>query len=444
METKLECQNKPPDRTLRSTRYHEVHAPYVTPTRRQRFREAALTIPRQHPTITPTYARRMLKALRKIAAVWRGKCVSTGFNEYSQPVQFVCSEGHHFELDARCVRQGMWCLECAYKRYLALHLGEMRKLAARHGGVCLSDDYSGLSKPLQWRCDQGHEWTARPNYVTLGYWCRECARLKRAAAPSKPPPPKTWSKTISQMQEIAAANGGECLSAEYVGMHAQLDWQCRAGHRWSATALNVSRGRWCPACTGRAGRNPVNHIEEPDSNRRVSEPVPVLTLHTLPVYTNGYTPGHTSGWAPGGLRTRELDFGVVSFDYDGVILDAYDSVTWYRNARGEVVRINRDAEAERSRSGDVSRYGLVKVPIDRESGPLPLPSAIRELKDPDDWPDFISRALPALRRKGWRVIIAETFRFNVIEVDAIGGTLQQTCDGCSTAISNKPRSVLEV
>jgi hypothetical protein len=156
METKLECQNKPPDRTLRSTRYHEVHAPYVTPTRRQRFHEAALTIPRPHLTITPTYVRRMLKALRKVAAVWRGKCVSTGFNEYSQPVQFVCFEGHHFELDARCVRQGMWCLECAYKRYLALHLGEMRKLAAMHGGVCVSDDYSGLSKPLQWRCDQGH------------------------------------------------------------------------------------------------------------------------------------------------------------------------------------------------------------------------------------------------------------------------------------------------
>src|ERR1700710_782667 len=52
--------------------------------------------------------------------------------------------------------RGKGCGVGAYKGYLALHLGEMRKLAAMHGGVCVSDDYSGLSKPLQWRCDQGH------------------------------------------------------------------------------------------------------------------------------------------------------------------------------------------------------------------------------------------------------------------------------------------------
>ncbi|WP_152603031.1 hypothetical protein [Caballeronia sordidicola] len=122
------------DGRLRGPRHYEVYAPHVTPKMRRRFEDASSTIPNRSTNVTRVYARRMLNALKKVATVWGGKRLSIGVDEYPKPVRFVCGRGHHFELNARDVRQGQWCPECAYQRYLGVHLGEMRKLAAAHGG----------------------------------------------------------------------------------------------------------------------------------------------------------------------------------------------------------------------------------------------------------------------------------------------------------------------
>jgi hypothetical protein len=60
--------------------------------------------------------------------------------------------------------------------------------------------------------------------------------------------------TIQQMRELAESRGGRCLSAEYLGSGAMLEWACTHGHTWTATPNNVkNRHSWCPRCRSSAG-----------------------------------------------------------------------------------------------------------------------------------------------------------------------------------------------
>lgn len=54
--------------------------------------------------------------------------------------------------------------------------------------------------------------------------------------------------TIKEMQGIAAASGGLCLSTDYVNTDTYLTWQCGAGHQWDAVSSSVKRGSWCQIC----------------------------------------------------------------------------------------------------------------------------------------------------------------------------------------------------
>jgi hypothetical protein len=52
---------------------------------------------------------------------------------------------------------------------------DMRALAQRQGGECLSARYVNNSTKLQWRCGQGHEWLTRAAVILKGHWCPECS-----------------------------------------------------------------------------------------------------------------------------------------------------------------------------------------------------------------------------------------------------------------------------
>jgi len=58
-----------------------------------------------------------------------------------------------------------------------LTIEDMRQAAVFRGGVCVSDSMQqgDLYTPLQWKCHNGHVFTATP-YLVLktGHWCPEC------------------------------------------------------------------------------------------------------------------------------------------------------------------------------------------------------------------------------------------------------------------------------
>ena len=90
---------------------------------------------------------------------------------------------------------------------------------------------------MLWRCRAGHEWWALPNNITVRKWCPDCAGSSRL--------------TIEQMQALAQAKDGKCLSKEYVNNSTAVIWQCSKGHEWPAIPTNIKRGSWCPECAGR-------------------------------------------------------------------------------------------------------------------------------------------------------------------------------------------------
>jgi len=56
--------------------------------------------------------------------------------------------------------------------------------------------------------------------------------------------------TIEQMQALAKARGGACLSKTYVNCGTKLRWRCAEGHEWEAVPSSIKyNNHWCPECS---------------------------------------------------------------------------------------------------------------------------------------------------------------------------------------------------
>jgi hypothetical protein len=173
-----------------------------------------------------------LAQMRCLAQRRGGECVSRQYISSKTPLRWRCKHGHHWNAMPTNVSRGSWCPTCARRKRLTL--GEMRTLAAHRGGECISDHYMNNETRLWWRCSAGHEWEANPGLVKGGRWCPKCAHVARLS--------------LNAMTEIAGSRGGQCLSAEYVNLETPLSWKCAAGHRWTARPASIRSGRWCPYC----------------------------------------------------------------------------------------------------------------------------------------------------------------------------------------------------
>ncbi len=178
----------------------------------------------------------------------RGACLSAAYINSQSLLHWRCSEGHEWEASYASVSRGSWCRVCSMRemgiRKRKYTLSDMISHARSRGGECLSTEMSTVDVLLRWRCAQGHEWDATPSSVLLARsWCEACARQRVGIS---------QRCTLSEMQEVAASRGGECLSSEYRDAQTHLLWRCKKGHEWSATPNNIKRGKWCPYCAGKA------------------------------------------------------------------------------------------------------------------------------------------------------------------------------------------------
>ena len=184
--------------------------------------------------------RAALQRLRDHAASKGGKCVSEAYTNSSTKVQWECKIGHRWmATPSNVLHRRSWCPRCAAnRRSLSLH--QLQAHARKRGGRCLADEYRNNRTKVRWQCKLGHTWEAEAGAVlNQESWCPECARTR-----------KSWSKrTMTDLQEHAAARGGKCLATEYVGVRAKVPWQCEKGHTWHARAYSVLNHKtWCPIC----------------------------------------------------------------------------------------------------------------------------------------------------------------------------------------------------
>jgi hypothetical protein len=157
--------------------------------------------------------------MRCLAQRRGGECISRQYISSKIPLWWRCRRGHQWSAMPTNVSRGSWCPTCAHRKRLTL--GEMRALAGRREGECISDQY----------VNNGHCWRAVPVAVRRDSRCPVCARNRKL--------------TLEEFRSLAARKGGRCLSDHYANKSTPLRWQCALGHRWSAQPGRVRRGAWC-------------------------------------------------------------------------------------------------------------------------------------------------------------------------------------------------------
>lgn len=180
----------------------------------------------------------------------RGACLSTAYLHGHAHLHWRCAKGHVWRAVPSAIRQGEWCPECARVTRptgtKARMFARVQAIARRRGGACVSTEYVNAKSHLRWRCADGHEWDAVPSSIALGTWCPHCSGQARL--------------TIADMHEMARDRGGLCLSPTYHNTQTPMLWRCAEGHEWTAQAVKLRQGVWCPRCSERA-RHTVEDIQ---------------------------------------------------------------------------------------------------------------------------------------------------------------------------------------
>ena len=197
--------------------------------------------------IEKTRGRGVLEALYidEMAEIARGRggdCLSRDYVNNKTPLLWQCEKSHEWSATPHSVKTGSWCPVCAES--VKLTLQEMRAVARKRAGRCLSKEYINNQTPLSWQCRKRHEWEATPAMVkgtrnTPGTWCPVCADR---------------TGTLQEMKAIAETRGGSCLSTVFTTSHEKLRWRCEEDHEWEALGHSVKSGSWCPFCSARASR----------------------------------------------------------------------------------------------------------------------------------------------------------------------------------------------
>lgn len=164
-------------------------------------------------------------------------------------MKWKCSEGHIYEasINSRTrIDQNRGCPYCSGRRILA----GFNDLATTHPELALfangwdpSQVSMGQTKPLNWKCDKGHEWKQSPNHVVKHkIYCPKCEAQTQ----------KHHGRTLLEVfPELASQSYGWDPNMIGVGSAKPLMWQCSLGHLWSATLGNrISKKSGCPICAG--------------------------------------------------------------------------------------------------------------------------------------------------------------------------------------------------
>ncbi|MDY0061002.1 MAG: hypothetical protein RBU45_14420 [Myxococcota bacterium] len=202
-------------------------------------------------TRSQTYA---IEDLRELAAARGGECLSDTYDGVFARYRWRCAHDHEWEATADSIRQGSWCRRC-HRQRVANDIDKMREFARAHGWECLSDAVESNKTGLQWRCARGHEWASSYNCLSTRPYCPQCGEEDRKAA------------LLEECRTVAASWGGRCLSREFLGTAAFMDWECGKGHRWQARAASVKGGSWCPTCYDSGRRGTIAQMQELAASR---------------------------------------------------------------------------------------------------------------------------------------------------------------------------------
>ena len=103
-----------------------------------------------------------------------GLCLSDSYVNDAAKYRFRCHEGDEFEITAnKILGRGDWCPYCS-RRKIKNPLLEMQFIAKERNGAVLSKEYVGGRGKMDFKCGNGHSWSATAMSVRAGSWCGQC------------------------------------------------------------------------------------------------------------------------------------------------------------------------------------------------------------------------------------------------------------------------------
>ena len=190
-----------------------------------------------------------IDTLKKDAAKSGGFILSKKYLGRKINHEWKCSQGHIFFATPNAIRnkrRKSFCKICIGIREYTID--DMKFIAKKNGGDCLSDKYVNNYTKLKWTCSKNHVWESIPSQIIKGSWCSECLGKKKF--------------TINTFREIAQKNGGECLSSKFVNVKTKLLIRCNKGHEWEPIGETLLRGNWCPYCSGRVSNRTIEDFKK--------------------------------------------------------------------------------------------------------------------------------------------------------------------------------------
>ena len=181
---------------------------------------------------------KFLEKIQKYAKNNAHRLISTNYINNRAHLDFECPQGHIFSCCWSNFQSGHRCPHCSGKIPEVSYLDRAKLLAKKNKGKLISSQISHANSKVEWKCKEGHLFSARLDHVRHGSWCFICNHGER--------------HTIELMNKCAEERGGKCI--KYIGPtphgHSLFLWECSEGHRWQSASINVyNRGNWCRECS---------------------------------------------------------------------------------------------------------------------------------------------------------------------------------------------------
>ncbi|MEE8432523.1 MAG: hypothetical protein V3S16_14845, partial [Candidatus Desulfatibia sp.] len=120
-----------------------------------------------------------IEEMQEIAQSRGGECLSTEYINAHTKLKWRCTGDHIWGATPANIKRGKWCLKCAGLEKLTIE--DMHNLAERKGGKCISTEYINNRNKLRWQCKENHIWGATPSGIkNRGQWCPKCTGVERS------------------------------------------------------------------------------------------------------------------------------------------------------------------------------------------------------------------------------------------------------------------------
>jgi Zn finger protein HypA/HybF involved in hydrogenase expression len=175
--------------------------------------------------------------LAKEADGWDPTTVIAGT---SKKLHWKCKKKHKWSASGNTRVKGVGCPVCSNQKLLVGY----NDLATTHPELAKEADgwdpttvIGGTHKKLKWKCSKGHQWEAPGVGRKSGEGCPVCDNKKLLVG---------YNDLATTHPELAKEADGWDPTTVIGGTHKKLQWRCRSGHTWVASAHSRHN---CPVCS---------------------------------------------------------------------------------------------------------------------------------------------------------------------------------------------------